>query len=74
MNPLLALAQRLDDWANRKTDPIVQATVPTPRAEHVWSHCPCCLSFCAPQPCPIVHRTPCDKASCGQWTVTELTS
>lgn len=85
---LRALWRHLDDWASRRTDPIVQAAlstspdrarqpvVPAPRRtlDAVWSHCRCCRSFSAPQPCPIVHRTPCDKPTCGQWTVTELTS
>lgn len=31
----------------------------------IYSHCRCCHAY-SPQPCPVIHRTPCDRSECGQ--------
>lgn len=52
------------------TTPLPLSTSPTcataPATQHVeYPHCSCCLAW-TPQPCPVVHLTPCGKAECGQ--------
>lgn len=42
----------------------------TPRGQQfrvldIYSHCRCCNAY-DPQPCPVIHRTPCDRSECGR--------
>lgn len=58
--------ERADDnltWA----DDQLELAIPSQRKPRTvyFAHCPCCKRY-MPQPCPVIHTSPCDKPACGQ--------
>lgn len=68
---LLTLLADLSDRYRMWERKYVATPVPLParmwleQTAEVYPCCGCCSAY-APQPCPVIHRTPCDKDECAQ--------